>query len=353
MKLSISVKSWSHWSSGKIFHGCSLRPYPGGSSKNISLMSCRLAFSEPWEDTFLCTGPEGFHLPPVQIPRIWLFLPSSVLPQVTRRICLWNVVQHREKSPGQALSPTQLFSAQLWGCILQAGILCLLRCSEISVQMTGTRWDGEQRESRTGGTGKWLKWTISESKVHQIFTIGVHMQVWQNYPSSTGALIFLHPSLVSIMGSTSETSLFIAYCQVSLWHAVKKTTPHLSELKQGDAWENKWSLVGSTSLDGVMDRVRAVRRKCSDHKHTLPVTSTKRHLLTWTGMLLAVQTLKAIQSWWTFSKPLSWAQDASSEDFPIPMLSWILNNSMDYGISAPLSETPGVDHKWWQEKGQG
>lgn len=38
-----------------------------------------------------------------------------------------------------------------------AGTCCLLRCPETSVQtvrLTGTRWDGKQRESRTGGIGK-------------------------------------------------------------------------------------------------------------------------------------------------------------------------------------------------------
>lgn len=58
--------------------------------------------------------------------------------------------------------------------------------------------------------------------------------------------------------------------------------------------------------------------------HTACHIHQKTHLLTWTGMLLAVQTLKTIQSWRTFSKPLSWAQDASSEDFPVPVLSCCL-----------------------------
>lgn len=212
-------------------------------------MSCRLAFSVPWEETFLCPGLEGSHLSLVQIPHIWQFLPSSVLPQVRRRVCLCNAVQQREKSPGQALSSTQLFSTQPWGCILQAGTQGLLRCPETSVQavrLTGTQWDGKQRESRTGGTGKWLKWSISESWVHQLFTTGVLMQVWQNCPASTGALIFLHLSLVSIMGST-ETSLFIAYCQVISAPAMQSKKPHCSsssifqswrQQKQGDTWEN-------------------------------------------------------------------------------------------------------------------
>lgn len=347
------MKSWSHWSSGKISHGCSLRPYLGEAQRTSVWCHVGWHFQNHEKTHFCAQGLKvlTYHLCKSLISDC--SCPAQSYPRSGEGSVFetWfstgrnPLVRHYHPPSSSQHSCGAAFYRQEYSV-----------CSEISMQMTGTRWHGKQRESRTGGVGKWLKWTVSESKVHQVFTTGVHMQVWQNYPAST----HLPPPQPCVNNGQHIWNLSL-HCllsgHVSLWHAVKKTTllkqPHLSELKQGDAWENKWSSVGGSSLDGVMDRVRAVRRKCSDHKHTLPVTSTKRHLLTWTGMLLAVQTLKAIQSWWTFSKPLSWAQDASSEDFPIPMLSCILNNYMDCGISIPLSGTPGVDHKWWQEKRQG
>lgn len=38
--------------------------------------------------------------------------------------------------------------------------------------------------------------------------------------------------------------------------------------------------MSGSGLNGVMGKVKAIMRKCSDHELMLPVSSTKRHLLT-------------------------------------------------------------------------
>lgn len=38
--------------------------------------------------------------------------------------------------------------------------------------------------------------------------------------------------------------------------------------------------MGGSGLNGVVGKVKAIMRKCSDHELMSPVSSTKRHLMT-------------------------------------------------------------------------
>lgn len=105
--------------------------------------------------------------------------------------------------------PNHLFTIELWGCILQAGMCSSLRCPETSMQPvkpTGTWWDW--RDSRDGGTGKGLKGTVSDeqakfsksSQAECTSRSGRTTQLAQEHSSSST------PAIMFVMDRTTETS---------------------------------------------------------------------------------------------------------------------------------------------------
>lgn len=152
MRLSIPVKSWSNWSPGKISHDCPLRPYPAGNSRALVWDHVGWHFQSHEKRHFCVQGLKvlTYHLCKSLISD-WFCLAQSYPRSGKRSVFEMWFSTGRNPLVRHCHPP----SSSQHSC--GAGTCCLLRYPETSVQtgrLTGTRWDGKQRESRTGGIGK-------------------------------------------------------------------------------------------------------------------------------------------------------------------------------------------------------